>query len=859
MKRFLAILATVAALPAFAYYPEFVRTSLAHTNDIVRPLGGDFNGDGRPDIVYRTIYHQIRLTLTQSDGTLAASSLVYQADYLSDFAVADVNGDDKVDIVISDTATNTLIALLSNGDGTFASPVMTTLPFAPTQIATGDFNGDGKLDLAIRSYSAETLAIYGGDGAGNFTEISTASLNALTSTVVAGDVDGDGKQDVVSVGFDPVVLYEVRYGDGDGTLEAPVALPGTGDRPTKVIVADLDNDGDEEIISCEFNTNTVTVRKNLGGRTFADPVAYVVASPDFYYSRYGNPIDVVAADVTGDGILDVVVTLANIKSIGTLPGNGDGTLGSTEYSGISSSGSYYTIFPETMVAGDFNGDGRVDIAVSAQWAEVIVMMTNQSGISKISLRADHPTTTLGQPATFTVTIKPADGLLYPYPYTPPVPTGTVTLTEGATVMGSGSLQNGSLSLSVNSLAAGAHTFTASFSGDTSYRSGVSSSATVNVVLESTATTLTSNTSGRTLSYGESFQLTATTTSPIPDPLNGSYYLYTDGLRSDYPWSGPPANMYISALVAPGSHAYYVTYEGNATQPPSKSNTITENVRKAVPTASLSSNLYVNYATNPTILLQVRAPFSGSPQGPVQLYEGTVLLATSTLGSGGYVYIPTPALPPGAHYLYCSYAGDTNFEPAQSPLLKISVIPNSTLYVDVTLNDYFITATAFITNPPTGLHYNVYRRVGSGAWSNVGTTYSYYWNEYSAQPGVVYAFKMEALDSNNFVVATSNADLAMRVSFADDVLTPLTRIKAQHIQELVDATNIVRSAAGLGPLNISDAGVGQTIRASHILAIRTAINEARTALGVTPVTFSNDAGSGSIIRVQHIQELREALH
>jgi hypothetical protein len=314
--------------------------------------------------------------------------------------------------------------------------------------------------------------------------------------------------------------------------------------------------------------------------------------------------------------------------------------------------------------------------------------------------------------------------------------------------------------------------------------------------------------------------------------------------------------------APGPHTFYATYDGNATHPPGTSNVVTQVFRKTQPVITVSLPFAVRPGAAAMARIDLRAnPFGPVPGGNVSLYEGSTLLGTifadNHCCSGGMtVEIPIPALPSGTHYLYASYEGSANFEPGKSALVKLTVYSAGAFALDVTSTTNTINANG--DYPTLNSRFDIYRRIGSGAWTKIASRALYAsWSE-AGTPGVVYTYRMEAFDPGGQLLATSNTDLAMVKTFTDDPLTLFTTVKAVHIQELLDATNILRTAAGLAPLSLPDAGAGQTIRASHILALRTAINEARVALGAAPVTFSTTVTAGSIMHVQDIQDLREAM-
>lgn len=856
MKRVVtATLFALAASSASAYYPEWVRSSIA-TMSAYKIVTADFNGDGRPDVVTRTNAHTVVLSLIQSNGALGSPTVIYQGSYLSDIAVTDFNNDGKIDVIAADIATDTLVALAGNGDGTFAAPVITQLPLAPTEIIAGNFAGDGKAAVVLRSYSAQALALYKGNNAGGFADAWRMDETSAPVRLAGGDLDNDGNLDLVLANSNPVG-YEVRFGIGDGTYTAPVTIAGPAVTPQRVVLADLDGDGDREIISCEFDANSVTVVMNGNGRSFAAPVKYTAIDPSL--NPYGNPVDLVVADVTGDGNRDVVVSLVNARLIGTLPGSATGILGSPEYA--STSGTTYgnpSIYPYYLALGDFDGDTRPDIVIAGDSSRVAIYR-NAAGESNVTVRSNYPTISAGQSVTFSVDVYPASGFIYPYSYyapsyEPPFPTGSVTLKAGTTVIGSAPLQNRTAAITVSSLPAGANSITATFDGDTSYRPSVSAAYTQNVVNETTTATLT-RTPQRDIEYGESLQLTATVTSPIAGSTYGSYWLFTDAVRSTYTNSGTTVYWYEYPDV--GTHTFYAAYEGNATQPPTTSNSVTQVVTKAKSgTVLYTYTPAVRYGTTATVRAEVNAHYSGSPGGTLRLYEGSTVLTSVTYTSYS-MDITLPQLPVGVHYLVARYEGDQHFEPSQSSALKLTIVPATGFVLDVTTSANQISANGFITG--SNLHFDIYRKIGSAAWVKVFSNWPYpSVTDYSVPANTPYLYKMLAYDATNNLVATSNIDMAMIVSFTDDPLLAGTTVKAQHVKELADAINAIRSSGGLQPMTLANAAAGDIIRASHVLALRTALNEGRVALGADPVTFSSDVSAGSMMKAQHLQDLREAI-
>ena len=115
--------------------------------------------------------------------------------FLSSVALADVNGDGKLDLLVVNLAA--VSVLLGNGDGTFRSPVLYNLGASASSLAVGDLNGDGKLDLVIATGAG--IAVLRGNGDGTFqSPVTFGSRSDWSYAVAIGDVNGDGKPDLVT-------------------------------------------------------------------------------------------------------------------------------------------------------------------------------------------------------------------------------------------------------------------------------------------------------------------------------------------------------------------------------------------------------------------------------------------------------------------------------------------------------------------------------------------------------------------------------------------------------------------------------------------------------------------------------------
>src|ERR1700757_3928632 len=270
-------------------------------------------------------------------------------------AVADINGDGKLDIIEANTG---VTVLLGNADGTFQAPRQFTAGPSASSIVVADINGDGKLDVAVSDGSTYSIYILLGNGDGTFQAarqfVTGEGVNPIS--IVAADFNGDGKLDV-AVGDQGCpsgcssYTITVMLGNGDGTLQAPqhVTVPGL---PFGLAVADLNKDGKQDL-AVTAGAGLVVILLGNGDGTFQPPLTNTLTS------GATGPGNVAVADFNRDGIPDLAVATGEGQAVAILLGHGDGTFASPK--------NYFDSLsdvPNFVAVGDFNGDGYADIAIA---------------------------------------------------------------------------------------------------------------------------------------------------------------------------------------------------------------------------------------------------------------------------------------------------------------------------------------------------------------------------------------------------------------------------------------------------------------------------------------------------------------
>jgi hypothetical protein len=336
---------------------------------------------------------------------------------VTSFAIGDLNGDGKLDIGVADVivgnvgtiVTGSIVTFLGNGDGTFQAGPVKALTVGPSSVALADLNGDGKLDLAIDAdlvtssvempIGAVAVAIGNGDG----TFAAPSYMQASGSSFAIGDMNKDGIPDIVTGGT-------ILFGDGKGSFPTrqDYYVPEAGGvilfDPTQrddyvpqtgaVILTDFDGDGRMDVVIAGgipalltgLYGSTITVLFGLPDGTFFGPPVSTVPA----FSQPGGFItDLRTADFNGDGIPDILY--AGEYGVGAMLGKGDGTF-APSFTSPQPSGWEVAI-------GDFNGDGKQDI---------VSVLFSLQGAGVLTFFAGNGDGTFQTPVKTTIPAGPAD-------------------------------------------------------------------------------------------------------------------------------------------------------------------------------------------------------------------------------------------------------------------------------------------------------------------------------------------------------------------------------------------------------------------------------------------------------------------
>ena len=206
---------------------------------------GDFNGDGKPDLLINSSREGIDVLLNTGGGSFGEPIRVSSDWVFGPLAAADFNGDGKLDLVLPDASRVIGRILLGRGDGTFSPPQ--EIPGVGRAVA-GDFNNDGKVDLVAQDVG--TLRVLLGNGDGTFQSGASIQQAAIsyTNELAIADFNGDGHVDLAVNYGDPWNGYTVSIflGNGEGSFQASVS---TRVGAATLLVADLNGDGFPDLVT----------------------------------------------------------------------------------------------------------------------------------------------------------------------------------------------------------------------------------------------------------------------------------------------------------------------------------------------------------------------------------------------------------------------------------------------------------------------------------------------------------------------------------------------------------------------------------------------------------------------------------
>ncbi|MGC8550150.1 MAG: beta strand repeat-containing protein [Acidobacteriaceae bacterium] len=625
-----------------------------------RAVSVDLNGDGLTDIVsqpglsagsdYPPPYVQVFLSTGinsfQSEQTVPTGCTT------QDFAVGDINGDGKPDIVALCAAGNGGIVatyMLGNGNGTFQPPVVlatTTALSYPSNIVIGDFNGDGAMDVAILDGTSGKLQVYTGSKTfGTFTALPVSSFTAGPSGITeprVADFNQDGKSDIVllpqpyQTGTETLELL-VSNGDGTFTTQSQ-SLSTSAFFLQPPAITDVNGDGYPDVVLAD-PSGQIYVFENNGKGVLNTPLSYPVTSPQ---SVAAAPFPVIgkpaSSAVTQPANIFFTTYNTSTFAISVSAINLSGTTFTPVYPAQSAG---YDVSSyggnNILVAGDFNGNGYYDAAV----------FSNQSSSGLV------PT-------------------LFPYFYTNSS-TGTLT---GVTQQPN----------------AGTYNLTASYPGSNTFAASTSAAVPITITQALPGNSLTSSAS--VVDYGQSVTYTDTITGVpggtipsgavtfnVASSFAGSFGTVTINLVPVAGTNTATATYTLNTLNTVYPYASPLTvsaaYSGDNNYLAGTPATAQLTVNTAPLTLNLTSSAStVTAGTVVTFTVNATGGSAGVPTGEYVTFNGLpTSAALPTLDANGQAVYRFGLLPSGTYDVSVNYGTDGVYSSATSNTIVLTVNPD----------------------------------------------------------------------------------------------------------------------------------------------------------------------------------------
>jgi hypothetical protein len=348
---------------------------------------GDFNGDGRPDLaIANSGSNNLSVLLgTGNGGFSAASGSPFSVGYgPMSVGVGDFNRDGLADLAVANETSNGIIVLLGSGSGAFTATPQS--PFGtgmrPDAVAIADFNGDGNADLVVANWADNNVSVLLGNGNGGFTVApgSPYSIGDGPVSLAVGDFNGDGNADLALADATGNTV-QILLGNGSGSFK-PALIRFTANKPSSVVVGDFNGNGKADVAYTNSGSNNIAVLLGDGTGGFAP-------APGSPFAVGAQPSSVAVGDFNADGKPDLAVTNQGESDVTVLLGDGTG-----RFTPMSGSPFPAGTAPTSVVVGDFNGDGRADLAIASAGSNDVTVLLGLPALPPGTLNGAYPGTTI---------------------------------------------------------------------------------------------------------------------------------------------------------------------------------------------------------------------------------------------------------------------------------------------------------------------------------------------------------------------------------------------------------------------------------------------------------------------------------
>jgi hypothetical protein len=364
----------------FSLDPSWTSSDLATSvSGAASVFAADMDGDGDMDIVSASM-NDDTIAWYENDGAAnpswTAADIDTNADGAYDVHVADMDNDGDLDILSASQSDHTIAWYENNnGDGSsWSAANIDTNAASAKSVFAADMDNDGDMDILSASYNDDTIAWYENDGASNpswtASDIVTDADGAWS--VFAADMDNDGDMDIVSAStLDDTIAWYENDGAADPSWAASdIATSADGAR--SVFVADMDGDGDMDILSASLFDDTIAWYENDGTSDPSWTASDIAESADGARSVF-------AADMDNDGDMDILSASQIDNTIAWYENDGASNPSWTASDIATSAEGAWSVF-----AADMDNDGDMDIISASYSDSTIAWYENDAGIPEFS-------------------------------------------------------------------------------------------------------------------------------------------------------------------------------------------------------------------------------------------------------------------------------------------------------------------------------------------------------------------------------------------------------------------------------------------------------------------------------------------
>jgi hypothetical protein len=300
---------------------------------------------GEADAARLFVAHEAGISLLRSEGSRLRVQPVVEGQFISDFQVADLDGDQNPDLVAVESHSSRLLILGGGGDGSFHNSRRVPTVAEPSSLFVGDVDGDRRPDVLVRGQSG--IAVHVRDVEGAYLPPKILFPQAQLGGLAGADLDGDGHLDLVVT--DPLRgTVTVLLNGGNGAFELRRSYS-VGGGATALILADVTDDARTDILTLNHAADTVTLLRGRGDGRFDGAPAIVGATSEF--------TAMALADFDADERLDIAVTSELGGSLFVFLGNGEGEFAALPPLKLGGQ-------PRALVVGELTGNGFPDLAVA---------------------------------------------------------------------------------------------------------------------------------------------------------------------------------------------------------------------------------------------------------------------------------------------------------------------------------------------------------------------------------------------------------------------------------------------------------------------------------------------------------------